>query len=132
MNKLVTDLRREHTILKKQVARIKECGVMTEQGFAELHNLNILLQSHIQHEDRTMYPKLELAARQNTDLRTLLTRFRKEMNEITHEAEDFFARYTAPTRSLDFARDVARLFAMLTNRIITEEAVLYPRLAELT
>lgn len=131
MNKLVADLRREHSVLKEQVAIIKEHGVMSEHGFTELQRLKELLLEHIRHEDRTMYPKLELAARHDVDLRTLLTRFRREMNEITHEADHFFTRYDKPTRSLEFAKDVARIFALLSNRIITEEAILYPRLATL-
>lgn len=131
MNALVVCLKQEHDEIKAQVAAIKEHGVMTPEGFAGLQHLRALLQNHIDHEDLDMYPRLEQAARQDVNLRILLDRFTNEMNEITLEAARFFERYGAPARSLDFAHDVARLFSMITNRIITEESVLYPRLAAL-
>lgn len=131
MTKLVEQLKQEHHELKAQVAAIKQRGVMTPEGFAGLLHLRYLLQGHIAHEAQNMYPRLERAAKQDEAVRSLLARFAEEMNEITHEAARFFDMYTAPTRSLDFARDVARIFSMITNRIITEEAVLYPRLAGL-
>lgn len=131
MAPLVEYLKQEHRELKTQVAVIKQHGVMTAEGFAGLQRLRELLQKHIDHEDRDMYPRLEKAAQEDENLRILLARFSKEMNEITGEAAQFFELYKAPTLSLDFAHGVARLFSMITNRIITEESVLYPRLAAL-
>lgn len=131
MNALVVCLKQEHDEIKAQVAAIKEHGVMTPEGFSGLQHLRELLQNHIDHEDQDMYPRLEQAARVDENLRSLLARFTEEMNEITVEAARFFKKYTEPTRSLDFAHDVARLFSMITNRIITEESVLYPRLTVL-
>lgn len=131
MNELVVCLKQEHDEIKEQVAIIKERGVMTPEGFSGLLHLRNLLQNHIDHEDQDMYPCLKQAAQQDESLRSLLARFTAEMNEITVEAARFFEKYTVPTKSLDFAHDVARLFSMITNRIITEESVLYPRLAAL-
>lgn len=131
MAKLVESLKQEHRELKAQVAVIKQHGVMTPEGFIGLQRLKELLLSHIAHEDRDMYPRLEKAAQEDENLRVLLARFSKEMNEITVEAAQFFELYKTPTMSLDFAHGVARIFSMISNRIITEESVLYPRLAAL-
>lgn len=131
MSTLVENLKLEHDEIKAQVVTIKQSGVVTPEGFVGLQCLRVLLKHHIDHEDMDMYPKLGRAAEHDENLQILLARFRGEMNEITFEAARFFELYKAPTRSLDFARDVARLFSMLTNRIITEETVLYPRLAAL-
>ena len=126
---LVIELRREHDAIRTRVAAIKQCGVMTEEGFAGLQLLGELLLKHIGHEDQVLYPRLEKAAQHDENLRVLLERFREEMNEITFEALRFFDLYKTPSKSIDFAHDVARIFSMIANRIITEESVLYPRLS---
>ena len=131
MTALVVQLKQEHDEIKAQVAAIKQLGTMTPEGFIELQRLREILQGHIDHEDQEMYPRLEVAAQRDETLGKLLARFTEEMNEITREAARFFNLYKTPTRTLDFAHDVARLFSMITNRIITEESVLYPRLAAL-
>lgn len=131
MTTLVAQLKQEHEALKAKVTEITLQGIMTPEGFFELQQLMDLLRTHIQHEDRDMYPLLERAAMQDDELRTLLARFRAEIKEVTDESVRFFALYVTPSRSLDYAHDVARIFSMLTNRIITEETLLYPRLAAL-
>ncbi|CAH2030103.1 hemerythrin domain-containing protein [Trichlorobacter ammonificans] len=128
MQNLLTALKQEHEALKAQVALIKQHGVVTPDGFAGLQRLREILHAHVLHEDLDLYPRLEQAAVRDDNLRTLLDRFRGEMQEITAEANQFYQRYSAPVQSLDYARDVARLFSLLTNRIVTEEAVLYPYL----
>lgn len=128
MSALIAALKQEHEALKAQVTIIKQQGVVSAEGFAGLRRLREMLQAHIQHEDRELYPMLEQAAEQDEGLRVLLHRFRDEMKEITTEAGRFYRTYTAPAQSLEYARDVARLFSLLTNRIVTEESVLYPRL----
>lgn len=128
---LIDVMKREHGILKEQVALIKAKGVVTPAGFAELQQLKELLQEHIKQEDRLVYPRLDKAAERDIHLKALLVRFRDEMNEITTTAEKFLKCYTKPTPTLEFARDVGNLFSMLTNRIITEEKLLYPHLIPL-
>lgn len=125
---LVIELRREHDAIRTRVAAIKQYGVMTEEGFTGLQQLRELLLKHIAHEDQILYPRLEQAAQHDENLKVLLERFREEMNEITFEAFRFFDLYKTPSRSIDFAHDVAKIFSMIANRIITEESVLYPRL----
>lgn len=131
MSLLIAALKREHDTLKRQVATIKQVGVVSAEGFAELQRLRQNLKAHLQHEDRDLYPRLEEAASRDESLRILLDRFRSEMREITADAERFFERYPAPVQSVEFARDIGRIFSSLSNRIITEESVLYPRMAEL-
>lgn len=130
MQTLVEKLIKEHDALKGQVALIKQLGVMTAAGFKELLKLKELLVDHIRHEDNEMYPLLELAAKNDKNLDMLLCRLRDEMHKITIVADNFFGRYSEPTRSHEFGRDVASIFSLLSNRIITEEAVLYPRLSK--
>ncbi len=131
MSVLITALKREHQTLKCQVAAIKQAGVVSAEGFAELQRLRTNLKAHLQHEDRDLYPRLEEAARNDENLRILLGRFQSEMQEIAADAERFFERYPAPVQSVAFAQDIGRIFSLLGNRIITEESVLYPRMVEL-
>ncbi|WP_281184512.1 hemerythrin domain-containing protein [Trichlorobacter lovleyi] len=131
MSVLITALKREHQALKNQVAAIKQAGVVSAEGFAELQRLRNNLKAHLQHEDRDLYPRLAEAARDDVNLQILLDRFQNEMQEIATDAERFFERYPAPEQSVVFARDIGRIFSLLGNRIITEESVLYPRMVEL-
>jgi len=131
MSVLINALKREHETLKSQVATIKQVGVVSAEGFAELQRLRHNLKAHLQHEDRDLYPRLEEAAGGDENLRSLLERFQSEMQEITNDAELFFERYPTPVQSVAFARDIGRIFSLLGNRIITEESVLYPRMVEL-
>lgn len=131
MSVLITALKREHETLKSQVAAIKQAGVVSKEGFAELQRLRNNLKAHLQHEDRDLYPRLAEAARDDGNLQILLNRFQSEMQEIAADAERFFERYPTPVQSVAFARDIGRIFSLLANRIITEESVLYPRMVEL-
>lgn len=131
MSVLITALKREHQALKSQVAAIKQAGVVSAEGFAELQRLRSNLKAHLQHEDRDLYPRLAEAARDDVNLQILLNRFQNEMQEIATDAERFFERYPRPVQSVEFARDIGRIFSLLGNRIITEESVLYPRMVEL-
>lgn len=131
MPQLVAELKKEHIALKEKVAAIKQAGVVTEAGFKGLLELNKMLQGHIAHEDARMYPRLQLAAATDENLATLLKRFQNEMQEIVNGADQFYQQYKRPEQTLDYARDVARLFSTLTNRIVTEESVLYPYLDQI-
>lgn len=131
MAALVEELSNEHEMLKEQVSRIKQIGVMTPEGFAAMLHLKDLLQAHVSHEDSEMYPLLENAAKNDKTLEMLLERFRHDMQKISLVADEFYSRYTEPQRSTEFGRDVANLFSLLSNRIITEETVLYRHLAKL-
>lgn len=130
MKKLINELKQEHSELREQVSLIKKQGTMSREGFESLQKLRILLQAHILHEKIDLYPQLEQDAQQNADLRIILDRFQNEMQEIALTAEQFFKRYSKHEHSLDFARDVAKLFSILTNRMVTEETVLYPWLTQ--
>lgn len=131
MKTLISELKQEHNSLREQVALIKKQGIVSAEGFNSLQHLRELLQAHILREEIDLYPQLELAAKNDDDLRIMLDRFQGEMQEITSTADQFFQRYNNRTQSLDFARDVARLFSILTNRMVTEETVLYPRMEQL-
>lgn len=131
MKALISELKQEHNSLREQVALIKKQGIVSAEGFNSLQHLRELLQAHILREEIDLYPQLELAAKNDDDLRIMLDRFQGEMQEITSTADQFFQRYNSRTQSLDFARDVARLFSILTNRMVTEETVLYPRMEQL-
>jgi hemerythrin superfamily protein len=131
MKTLISELKQEHNSLREQVALIKKQGIVSAEGFNSLQHLRELLQAHILREEIDLYPQLELAAKNDDDLRIMLDRFQGEMQEITSTADQFFQRYNSRTQSLDFARDVARLFSILTNRMVTEETVLYPRMEQL-
>ncbi len=92
MSVLITALKREHQALKSQVAAIKQAGVVSAEGFAELQRLRSNLKAHLQHEDRDLYPRLAEAARDDVNLQILLNRFQNEMQEIATDAERFFER----------------------------------------
>ncbi len=131
MSVLITALKREHQALKSQVAAIKQAGVVSAEGFAELQRLRSNLKAHLQHEDRDLYPRLAEAARDDVNLQILLNRFQNEMQEIATDAERFFERYPTPVQSV-VCRDIGRIFLLQVFRIFSEESVLYPRLEELT
>lgn len=131
MSVLINALKREHETLKSQVATIKQVGVVSAEGFAELQRLRQTLKAHLQHEDRDLYPHLAEAARNDGNLQILMERFQSEMQEIAADAERLFERYPTPVQNVEFARDIGRIFSLLGNRIITEESVLYPRMVEL-
>ena len=128
MKNIIADLKLEHKALKTQMAVIKQHGIMTPEGFSELMHFKGILLAHLEHEDRDVYSILEQPEFYNDGVITMLANFREEMREITAEVVQFFGLYESPTESVDFVRDLSRIFNRLLNRIMTEEFVLYPRL----
>lgn len=126
MSLLVEQLVREHAHLVEILDQVRSSGIQTEKAQGILKEAKATLLGHIRKEDNELYPALQRRAETDEKLRSKLTAFASEMSSISKEAEEFFAKYSGGLDSKDFARDFARLYALLSKRISREESILYP------
>ncbi|MGZ8394535.1 MAG: hemerythrin domain-containing protein [Nitrospira sp.] len=103
-----------------------------------LHGVKTNLLEHLDKENRELYPTLQAAAASDPSLRSLLSSFGKEMEQIVPQALEFFARYDDPDAvtkriksdvqyAVQFGADLERFTGLLGLRIGREERTLYPQ-----
>jgi len=104
---------------------VKSGGISNPQSQKTLFEAKQALLSHLQKEDRELYPKLLLAAKKDPNIGSLISIFTKDMEKISSFALEFFDKYKNGGESLEFAKDFGRLVSELTIRIRREEEKLY-------
>lgn len=132
MSQLVEELKIEHKIIVKALEEVKKAGIWNKEGQEKLMAVKYQLLSHLDKEDREMYPKLTRAAKENLELKQILEFYATNMNEITKSALAFFTKYTHGGSGYEFGNDFGKLYATLSLRIAKEETVLYRIFDELS
>lgn len=129
MAKLVDDLKREHAVLIEALDEVYKLGVASKEAQSRLAAAKSGLLAHLRKEDAHLYPALKAACANNAEVSNTVKRFITDMDTISGEALDFFAKYStdgAGGSDLEFARDFGRLSGTLKSRMQREEASLYP------
>lgn len=97
MSKLTDELRAEHAEIFELLLKAKVLGIHTEHGQESLLSARNRLLSHLEKEDRELYPALRTAADRDGDLRHNLEFLARDMEKISSVAVHFFRTYTKET-----------------------------------
>jgi len=122
----------EHVAVLKALAEIPVLGLESDAGQAKLRSLEACLLAHIKSESENLYPVLNRAAQSDPELKRKLDLFSGDMDKITTQAFDFFAKMKNNPYAPDRAVSFKLMTALLKNRISSEESVLigeYEKLA---
>ncbi len=122
---LIEDLKAEHVRIAKTLNEVVLLGISSQEGQEKLMNAKNMLLQHLNKEDTFLYPKLEQAAKEDSNIRRTLDSFAKDMEGISKAALDFFSKYEGGGKGLEFVKDFGHLFSVLSMRIRREETHLY-------
>ena len=138
MSKLVEELTSDHVRLKQTLKRAADFRRPARESVDILQSVKTHLLEHLDKENRDLYPMLQVAAESDPSLRSLLSSFGKDMEQIVPQALEFFARYDDPDAvseritsdmeyAVQFGADLERFIGLLGLRIGREERTLYPQ-----
>jgi len=131
MNSLIEELKGDHARMLAHLDEVRKLGIGSKDGRAKLMNVKGTLLGHLKKEDVRLYPSLHEAAKTNAELKSLLDRFAKDMEEVSRSALAFFDKYAQGGDPIEFGRDYGKLSVTLNNRMRREETTLYPEFEKL-
>jgi hypothetical protein len=137
MSKLVEQLKSDHVALKRALKQAADYRLPAIDRVAILNQAKTALLSHLEKENRELYPELRAVAETDPSLRSTLETFAKDMEDVATQALEFFGKYhdaalvaeqfkNSVRYSIEFGGDLERLVILLGLRIGREERTLYP------
>ena len=132
MSKLINNLKNEHQEILNIFEELLKIGMFSDKGIELLMSSKTKLLSHIEKEDRELYPVLYDRAKTDLLLKSTLDSFGAEMKDVTKIVLDFYDKYSLEsTKKSSFIMDVSKIVISLRNRILREEIVIYKAYEEL-
>ncbi|SCA57924.1 conserved hypothetical protein [Candidatus Terasakiella magnetica] len=125
MSNLIRILKAEHLNIAHTLSEVMLFGVNTPEGKEQLMAAKSGLLMHLQREDAELYPVLVEAAKTDENLGKTVDLFLADIMEVTEKALAFFAKYENVNDHAEFEADFTELLALLTQRIKSEEQVIY-------
>ena len=123
---LIHELESEHLEIIRLVREIKTVGIRTMAGRNILSVAIEKLMTHLERENRLLYPEITRASDWDAETITLVQNFKTESATIMDFARSFLEKYTSGDSGFDFQTDFPILYASLMKRIEKEEQILYP------
>ncbi|MCB0280697.1 MAG: hypothetical protein KDD94_14400 [Calditrichaeota bacterium] len=133
MKKLISQLKKEHELILSMMRDVKRLGIHTEAGAKKFIQTRYLLISHLNREDKQLYPPLFAQANNDRKLKLLLLELTAEIKNLTSRTLIFFDKY-ADISDIDehFAAEAEKIFTDIKTRIEKEENSLYEEFKKLT
>ncbi|MDR4496955.1 MAG: hemerythrin domain-containing protein [Candidatus Scalindua sp.] len=123
---MIEEFKREHSEIVAALNRVKELGIQSRDGRAELSSVKAILLEHLENEDERLYPFLRKEAEKKKELKNILDLFALEMEDVTKAVTEFFHRFSRG-EILDekLEEEFENIAAALVKRIKNEESILY-------
>lgn len=127
MARLIDELKKDHAAITSLLDRLKDSSVSNSEAHKILLTAQASLVAHLKKEDAQLYPVLSEAAKSDAGLKRTIDFYAKDMDQITHNAVEFFAKYSRHDSRIDleFAKAFGNLFATISRRLRSEEGTLY-------
>jgi len=127
MSELIKELKQEHQEIANILLELKSLSIYSIKGMDLLIQSKNKLLSHLQKEDKYLYPVLKEQAQTDSSLKRTLAVFGKEMDEITKFVLDFYEKYSnlEDVNKAEFSKDISKFIFALKNRIMKEEVAIY-------
>ncbi len=131
MNRLIAELKNEHTYLVETLHKIKDQLITTKEGQETLRSAKEAFLQHLKKEDEKLYPVLLKEGEKDLELQKTVNKFIEEMEEVSKATIDFFDKYFGGGDDDRYAADFARLYIKLSRRIKNEEEIIYKKYNEI-
>ncbi len=125
MDDLIKHLKSDHDSLRKLADNIFDFIVSDEKKIDFVIKFKEMILSHIEKEDKFLYPFLYKESEQNSFLKSKLDFFAKDWEETSKFALYYIEKYSAGKFDDDFTKDTAKLLSTLRQRMMKEEISLY-------
>ena len=116
---LINQLKSEHEAILTLLKDAQTLGLTTAEGGAKLKKAKHIIISHLEKEERDLYPRLKQNER-------LASHFRDEMSELSKVVIKFFSDWEAGMDGMELAKQTGGIVGALRARILREETQLYP------
>ena len=131
MEDLIAQLKKEHEYVLEKFTKVNELGLGTDGGYAEAWGAKDALFSHLQKEDKLLYPYLRRAAEENDELRSMLVIFSDEMEAVAILADKFYSRYTVKTDLPSITDKFKVVYEQIKLRVKHEEEFIFKEFSKL-
>ncbi len=125
MSALIEELKREHSELVAILNAVKGLDILSKEGQTKLLSAKERFFTHLNKEDRQLYPVLIKEAKHNKMLDVTLYLLAIDMMDISRVVKEFFDKYYGGVIDEDFPREFERFFATISKRIKDEECILF-------
>ena len=129
MADILDQLKEEHDRLIEAFKEIRDMGSLTQEAQARLFRARDLLLSHIEREDKELYPALRQVAERDAEVKALLDQLEGEMGDVSKAVSLFFTTHRLEGGPVMFKGSVASLCTTVLDRIQKEERLLLPAYA---
>ena len=131
MSALIEELKREHSELVAILNEVKGLDILSKEGQTKLLSAKERFLSHLNKEDRQLYPVLIKEANDNELLEGTLVLLAIDMSDVSRVVQEFFDKYYGGVIDEDFQKEFEIFFAVISKRIMDEEDILYDELIRL-
>ena len=125
MSALIEELKREHSELVAILNEVKGLDILSKEGQTKLLSAKERFFTHLNKEDRQLYPVLIKDAENNKQMESALDLCAIDMENVSRIALDFFNKYYGGVIDEDFPGEFERFFTTISKRIKDEEDILY-------
>ena len=125
MSDLIPGLVQDHNALKSLLSEVYSYIVSEEKKIEFVKKLKAIVVSHIEKEDKELYPFLNKKAETDENLKLKLVSFAKDWEAISEFATNYFGKYCEAKFDSQFTTDTAKLLSTLRQRMIKEEVSLF-------
>lgn len=125
MNDLIKHLNEDHNAIRQLSDKVFDYIVSNEKKMEFVKKLKDLILSHIEKEDKYLYPFLQKEAENNHALKSKLEFFAKDWEGTSKFALYYIKKYSAGKFDDDFPKDTAKIISTLRQRMMKEEISLY-------
>jgi len=123
---LINDLENDHKEIITLLEKLKMVN-NTDVRISLIKESKEMLLSHLEKEDKYLYPALNEKAKTDKSLKLTLNTFGAEMDKISDFIKDFYSKYSnqAFINKESFNKDITTFIVAIKNRIMKEEVAIY-------
>ncbi len=118
-------LKADHDTLRELSDHVFEYIVSDTKKIVFVNKFKEMILSHIEKEDKYLYPFLYKESEKNSFLKSKLEFFAKDWDKTSKFALYYIDKYSAGKFDDDFIKDTAKLLSVLKQRMMKEEISLY-------
>ncbi len=125
MSALIEELKREPSEIFVTLNEVKGLDILSKEAQTKLLSAKERYFTHLNKEDRQLYPVLIKEAKDNKLLEGTLVLLAIDMMDVSRVVLEFFDKYSSGVLGKELQGEFESLFVALRKRIKNEEDILY-------
>ena len=121
---MIKALKIEHSAIIDNLEETKRLGVYSKEGQDVLFSIQINILSHLEKEDKELYPVLKDAVKSERKVNNTLNLFDENISAVSNTVIHFFENYATKAEN-QLAMETEWLIEALTWRIQREESLIF-------